>query len=305
MKRLLGTVKDNEDSDNLRRIKATIPGIIESSISKDDLPWAFPLEGDCDVPPVDDPVWIYVEKELDGEDYNYSVQWYRRFDEITHKEAYDYTDSDSYNTKDDNKIDDKEPDLPSSTTYPKNRVFKRSNITIEFDEENKRFCITDENGNYLQFNEDYATLKAIKELKILAKEDIHVYGDGDIIKIESKNEDYIEIDTENKKTTIKSGGGHEIILDDSDSAPKVSIDSNAGNSIIMDDTSGSENILIEDKNNNTVTMDSDGMILEDKNENTVTMESSGMTLEDANDNTVEMGSSGITLEGSSGKVEIP
>lgn len=158
MKRLYGIVKVNDDSENGRRIKAQIPGLTET-LNDDDLPWAHPLDHQNIVPQINDSVWIYVNKTLNKEDYDYSNQLYENFTQETYKESYDLSGSDSYSVRNTNTLSN-EPTLKSSTNYPKNRVIKLSNITVEFDEENKEFRLTDEDGSYLAIGSDGVRLKS-------------------------------------------------------------------------------------------------------------------------------------------------
>lgn len=158
MKRFYGIVKVNDDGENGRRIKAQIPGLTET-LNDDDLPWAYPLGEYNKVPQIDDSVWIYVDTFSNKEDYDYSNQFYENFTQETYSESYDLSNSESYSARNSGTLSN-EPSQKSSTTYPKNRVLKLSNITVEFDEENKEFRLTDEDGSYLAIGSDGVRLKS-------------------------------------------------------------------------------------------------------------------------------------------------
>jgi hypothetical protein len=54
---------------------------------------------------------------------------------------------------------------------------------------------------------------------------------------------------------IRSRSGHEIVLDDTESAGKVAVTSNGGHSVVLDDAGGGS-ITVEDTGGNTITLDS-------------------------------------------------
>jgi len=149
MKKLLGVVKNNLDTEYQKRIQASIIGLTDA-IPPANLPWAFPLDDQCIVPDNNKKVWIYVNQSQKSEDYDYNKLYYERFEEETFKECYSLNTSDSY-LKRLSKKKLLQPTDVTSTTYPTNKVVKLSNITVEFDGTNKRFCITDESGNSLAF----------------------------------------------------------------------------------------------------------------------------------------------------------
>jgi len=195
-KKCLAKVMDIEDPSNLCRIRASIIGLTDD-LAKDYLPWAVPMDFDNIVPPLhteEKPsyVWIYVKKWQDTEDWDYTNQRYKKTSAGTYKEVYDYTNSDSYKIKDDTKISDVDPALPSAPTYPENRVIKISNITIEFDETNKRYEITDEQGNYIRLDPNGTIFKSIKEKHIIAKSDFYLYSDSKF-NVTTKQSDLKEI----------------------------------------------------------------------------------------------------------------
>ena len=177
MKRYLGLVTKNNDKEYQKRVQAHIIGLTDDGdVPPKNLPYAFPLDSECIIPAINDKVWIYVDKEQESEDYDYNRLWYRRFTEKTYLEAYDYDKSDSYSTKSKSLIPTEEPPLPTSVKYPKNRVIKISDITVEFDEGNARFCLTDKNGNYYQMDADNVTVKSVKKMNVLAKDEINIYS---------------------------------------------------------------------------------------------------------------------------------
>jgi len=232
MKRILGIVKGYEDDGHAKRAQISLVGLTDD-VKVDNLPWAFPLDDQCIVPPLDSKVWVYVSAYTsdnpdfeDNEDYDYSNMYYTRFTEVTYKECYDYTNSDAYKIKDTNKITDQEPDLIDEVTYPENRVIKHSGTTVEFDKTNKRVCVTDPNGNYVQMGEDGVIVKSIKDLFLLAKSNLKVYCEEDL--------NYLD------------GYGNEILVD-------------------------LDGVQVTDTNTNVIGMSASGIDLTDKNGNTVEM----------------------------------
>lgn len=135
------------DPDKAKRIQAHIIGLT-AGVKDEALPWAFSLDDQTLVPEVGEAVWIFVEKLEGEEDYDYSRQYYQRYSEILPKEAYDYSKSDAYSLRKEGRLTN-EPSDVSSVEYPKNRVIKLSGITMEYDEGNERYIITDMHGNYV------------------------------------------------------------------------------------------------------------------------------------------------------------
>lgn len=174
MKRFLGIVKSNEDEDHARKVQVHLLGLTDG-IADGDLPWATPLEDQSIVPEVNARVWIYVDKADEEVGHDYSRLFYTRWTEHTFKEAYDYTASASYNLKND-ALDTsgtiQEPALPTTVTYPKNRVIKISGTTIEFDQENNRFEITDPQGNYFRLGSGEVVIKATTDLYIMTAQQL-------------------------------------------------------------------------------------------------------------------------------------
>jgi hypothetical protein len=165
--RLLGEVTANDDGENSKTIQANIFGYTDD-VKPDNLAWAFPLEEDCIVPEIGDKVWINVEKHNESEGYDFNNQYYARATEITYKEAYKLTDSDSHKARDDGKVTAptatiSEPDLITSTTYPDNKVEKIGGITYEHDIVEKRFTLTDSLGSYFQFADGKNVIKTTSD----------------------------------------------------------------------------------------------------------------------------------------------
>jgi len=179
MKLLIGKVEDNKDPESKKRIQASIPGLTEG-VSLAGLPWAFPLDDQCVIPEIGDEVKLFVDQEDYESDFDYNRLWYQRWTSATYKECTDLSSSDSYKARGNIKLDD-EPSDPSSTTYPENRVVKLSKITVEFDSTNKRFCVTDESGNYLRMNADGSSIKSVKELFLGALDTMLLQANKEIV----------------------------------------------------------------------------------------------------------------------------
>jgi hypothetical protein len=143
---------------------------------------------------------VFVERENYENDYDFNRQWYQKWTEETYPECFELSDSDSYDLRNAETLSE-EPADPSSTTYPENKVIKLSKITIEFDATNKRFCITDENGNYFRFNADDTSIKSVKDLFIGALNNITMQA---MKELSIQTEETLSIESTTKDVSIKS-----------------------------------------------------------------------------------------------------
>jgi len=197
MRKILGIVKNNQDPDVIKKVKVSLLGLTDD-IPAASLPWAVPTDPECIVPALNDKVWVYVD-QVGNEDYDYSRLFYSRWTEGVYKEAFQLNQSSSYQIKQQNRVTSgtvAEPVIPSSVEYPKNRVVKISNITIEMDEGNMRFEITDESGNYLRFSPSGIVMKSqANEFHVVAQDykeriigNMTTQAAGNIIKAHAQND---------------------------------------------------------------------------------------------------------------------
>lgn len=69
-------------------------------------------------------------------------------------------------------------------------------------------------------------------------------------------------DNQQQKLILKTAGGHELVLDDSDGSRAVRIKTRGGHEIVLDDAQGSEKIAVTDGRGNSLTLSAtDGVAL--------------------------------------------
>ena len=109
-------------------------------------------------------------------------------------------------------------------------------------------------------------------------------------------------DGKNDVRTIRSRSGHEITLNDSDTAGKVEIVTNGGHTVVLDDSSGSEKIRIADRTGkNTVEFDSNKGSIDVSSAATVSVESAMIEIKGQGNVSVEAGGI-LTLKGALVKI---
>ncbi|WP_458210352.1 phage baseplate assembly protein V [Haladaptatus sp. NG-SE-30] len=109
-------------------------------------------------------------------------------------------------------------------------------------------------------------------------------------------------DGKNDVRTIRSRSGHEITLNDSDTAGNIEITTNSGHTIVLDDSTGSEKIHIADRTGkNTVDLDSNTGSIDVSSAATVNVESTMINIKGKGNVSVEAGGI-LTLKGSIVKI---
>ena len=109
-------------------------------------------------------------------------------------------------------------------------------------------------------------------------------------------------DGKNDVRTIRSRSGHEITLDDADTAGKIEIVTSGGHTIVLDDSAGSEKIRIADRTGeNTVEFDSTTGSIDVSSAASVSVESAMIEIKGQGNVTVEAGGI-LTLKGALVKI---
>lgn len=109
-------------------------------------------------------------------------------------------------------------------------------------------------------------------------------------------------DGKNDVRMIRSRSGHEVVLNDSETAGKVEITTNAGHKVVLDDATGSEKVLVEDKSGqNSVTLNSTTGAIDVESAATVSVESKLVDIKGQGNVTIEAGGV-LTLKGALVKI---
>ena len=96
------------------------------------------------------------------EAHDFNRLWYRRFTEETYKECYELDQSDSYEARTADPLDE-EPEGVDSVTYPENKVVKYGDITVEYDKTNDEYRVTTIDGSYLTIGAQGVILKSMND----------------------------------------------------------------------------------------------------------------------------------------------